>query len=270
MSEKQYFDFLISWQKIIFILIFVALGLAVLNRILYRMRLASKKTLKEKFDLVSEKGVKSLFKGHTFVALAIFFLINITYCETVQIKSVWFFIRFFISFCIGFLYAYVAHLVLKYHYPGRLEKKLRILRYTPRINPTNGNKMTLLKENEEDVYLDKGMQAEEKVFSVDYDVWKDPTTGYTQIEKYKGNSSILKCDRCDFQTLRLEKEEIIEEVTDTEDGKLLREYVCSYCHRIKRKTFNLSINVKKSETSSIDGDSSTPESENTTQDSDQE
>ena len=39
--------------------------------------------------------------------------------------------------------------------------------------------MKLLSEEEEDAYLDEGQQAEENVFSVDYDVWIDEETGYT-------------------------------------------------------------------------------------------
>ena len=34
-------------------------------------------------------------------------------------------------------------------------------------------RLVLLSEDEEDAYLDEGMQAEENVFSVDYDVWID-------------------------------------------------------------------------------------------------
>jgi len=139
---------------------------------------------------------------------------------------------------------YIAQLVLKFYYPGVLEKKLKKLRYTPRINPENGKKMKLLSEDEEDAYLDEGMQAEENVFSVDYDVWIDESTGYTKIEKYKGHLSALECDRCGFQTLRLEKEEIIRPATETEDGELLKEYKCSYCNRIKRKNVVLAHKIK--------------------------
>ena len=40
--------------------------------------------------------------------------------------------------------------------------------------------------------------------------------------------------------LKLEKEEITKEVTETEDGELIKHYKCTYCKRIKRKTVNLS------------------------------
>ena len=138
----------------------------------------------------------------------------------------------------------MAYLVLQFYYPGQLEKKLKRLRYTPRTNPENGNKMKLLSEEEEDAYLDEGMQAEENVFSVDYDVWIDELTGQTIIEKYKGHLSALECDRCGFQTLRLTKEEIIVAPTETTDGEILKEYNCSYCGRIKRKNVVLTKTMK--------------------------
>jgi len=114
--------------------------------------------------------------------------------------------------------------------------------------------MKLLSEEEEDAYLDEGMQAEENVFSVDYDVWIDPETGDTKIEKYKGHLSALECDRCGFQTLKLEKEEIIKEATDTEDGELLKEFHCSYCGRIKRKNVKITAKIEASEQATLIAD----------------
>lgn len=241
----NYIDFLAQWQQIVFVLIFVALGVGILNYLLYKLSFSSKKTFKEKFDLASEKETKKFLQTHIYFAAALFFFNNTLEYETVQLSIVWFFIRIFVALCISVLYGYVAYLILKFYYPGQLEKKLKKLRFTPRINPENGNKMKLLSEEEEDAYLDEGMQAEENVFSVDYDVWIDPATGFTKIEKYKGHLSALKCDRCGFQTLRLDKEEIIKEASDHEDGELLKEYKCSYCNRIKRKNVVLSKKIKE-------------------------
>lgn len=241
----NYLDFLAGWQQVVFVLVFVALALGVLNYLFYKFSFASKKTYKEKFDLASEKETKRFLQTHIFFAAALFFFNNTLEQETIALSTVWFFIRIFVSMCISVLYGYVAYLVLKFYYPGRLEKKLKKLRYTPRINPENGNKMKLLSEAEEDAYLDEGMQAEENVFSVDYDVWIDNATGYTKIEKYKGHLSAHKCDRCGFQTLRLAKEEIIKEATDHEDGELLKEFNCSYCGRIKRKNVVLTRKIKE-------------------------
>ena len=75
--------------------------------------------------------------------------------------------------------------------------------YTPRINQQSGNKMRLLREDEEDVHLDEGMRAEEDVFSVDYDVWIDEMTGRTQVEKYPGHLEALQCNNCGFFTMKV-------------------------------------------------------------------
>lgn len=245
MSENtSYLAFLSHWQQIVSILAFVTLGIGLLNYVLYKISYTSKNTLKEKYDFASEKESKRLLTSHIFFAIAIFLFANTLEHDTMQLSSIWFFIRLFVSTCVGILYGYIAHLVLKFYYPSILEKKLKKLRYTPRTNPESGNKMKLLSEAEEDAYLDEGMQAEEDVFSVDYDVWIDEATGYTKIEKYKGHLSALECDRCGFQTLRLEKEEIIKPATSHQDGELLKEYKCSYCSRIKRKTVILSHQIK--------------------------
>ncbi len=105
--------------------------------------------------------------------------------------------------------------------------------------------MKLLSEEEEDVYLDEGKQAEENVFSVDYDVWIDEASGDTHIEKYDGRLTADECDRCGFQTLKLEKEEIKTQPTESVDGELQKEYKCAYCGRVKRKTVKLTKSMKK-------------------------
>lgn len=248
MNHESYLDFLAGWQEIVSVLVFIALALGIINYIAYKITFSTKKTFKEKFDLASQKESKRFLLTHLLFAVALFLFCNTLENETMQLKYTWFFIRLFVSFSAGVLYGYIAQLILKFYYPGKLEKKLKKLRYTPRINPDNGHKMKLLSEADEDAYLDEGMQAEENAFSVDYDVWIDPATGYTKIEKYKGHLSALKCDRCGFQTLRLTKEEIVKKATETEDGEIYKEYNCSYCNRIKRKNVVLSHKIKDTST----------------------
>lgn len=215
-------------------------GIGIFIFAFYRVKLSTTKTSKKKYDLVSKREYGYLLSSHIAIACAIFFICNTYPAEGLTHSMLWFGIRLFISLCIGVLYGYVALLMLKYYYPAKQANRLKIYRYQPRINPKTGNSMKLLSEAEEDAYLDEGMQAEENVFSVDYDVWIDIDTGDTHIEKYEGRLHAMECDRCGFQTLRLEKEEITKEVTDHEDGELIKHYKCTYCKRIKRKTVNLS------------------------------
>ena len=87
---------------------------------------------------------------------------------------------------VGTLIGVIIYNFLEYYYPTLQEKRLQRLRYKPRTSPKSGKPMKLLSENEEDVHLDEGQQAEENIFSVDYDVWVDEASDYVKIEKYPG------------------------------------------------------------------------------------
>lgn len=233
-------NFLYNWNTAMLILSPIFLGIGIFIFVFYKIKLAKTKALKEKYDLVSKREYGYLLSAHVAVAAAIFFICNTYAADGLTHSFMWFWIRLFIALCIGVLYGYVALLMLKFYYPTKQAKRLKNYRYQPRVNPKTGNTMKLLSEEEEDAYLDEGMQAEEDVFSVDYDVWIDVDTGDTHIEKYEGRLHALECDRCGFQTLRLEKEEITQEASEGEEGELIKHYKCSYCKRIKRKTVKLS------------------------------
>lgn len=202
--------------------------LAVLILITHQVRLASIKDLKQKHDYLSESDVKMKMRSIWLFAGAALFLLNTVYKPTMEIHYVWFIVRLFITFCISTLIVYISYLMYKYSYPARLDKKLKELRFKPRIS-SSGNKMRLLSEEEEDVHLDEGMQAEEDVFSVDYDVWVDEQTGEIKIEKYAGRLEANKCNTCGFYTMKLKHEEIIEPATAVREGELIQHWVCSYC-----------------------------------------
>ena len=149
----------------------------------------------------------------------------------------------------GMIVALIIQNLLKFYYPFFIEKRLKALRYKPRVSPKSGKPMKLLSETEEDAYLDEGMQAEENVFSIDYDVWKDEETGYVKIEKYSGHLHALRCPECNYQTFKVSREEIIRTPTDVEEGELLKHYLCGYCGYKAKKTVNLKMSQKFDESS---------------------
>ena len=104
--------------------------------------------------------------------------------------------------------------------------------------------MKLLSEEEEDVHLDEGMQAEENLYSVDYDVWKDEETGFIKIEKYAGHLHAIQCPECNYQTFKVQREEIVKQPSTTEEGELIKHYQCSYCGYKARKNVVLKMQVK--------------------------
>jgi len=234
MDSEQYLEFLGIWRQIMLVAAGLFLVVSLLIRIMHSIKSGSIRDYKRRHDYLKTRQSKMFWYSYLSFAIAVFFLLNQFEQDTVAIDFWWFIIRAFIALCIATIIAYVGYLVLKFYYPGKLQKKLDRLRFAPRISST-GNEMHLLSEEEEDVYLDEGMQAEENIFSVDYDVWVDEATKEIKIEKYPGYLEVLQCGTCNFQTLKLDHEEITKPATEQEEGELLKHYECTFCHS-KRTT----------------------------------
>lgn len=233
-----FINFLDIWRIIMWVAAggFLLAGLVTL--FIYKIKESNLDDYKAKYDLSSRTEIKTYSRSLALMAGAIACIINTTYHSTVILSPIWFFVRLFISICFATLIYYIIYLIFKYVYPTRLNKKLRRYRYKPRISP-DGNEMKLLREEEEDVHLDKGMQAEENVFSVDYDVWVDENSGYVKIEKYPGHLQALECNSCGFQTMKLKKEEIISHPTEDAPGQLIKHFECSYCGSKRHKNYRI-------------------------------
>jgi hypothetical protein len=212
----------------------VTVGL--LTLIFHFLRLIMTTELKKRYDYINKYEIKSLWASALFIIIGIGFYVNTLVKEG---EIIWLLVRVFVTIMVGLIIGVIISNLLKFYYPFYVEKRLRKLRYTPRKSPKTGKPMKLLSEEEEDVYLDEGMQAEENVFSVDYDVWIDEETGHTQIEKYAGHLVALQCPECSYQTLKVVKEEILESPTETEEGELMKFYKCDYCGYKERKAFRV-------------------------------
>lgn len=244
-SEPAYRQFLEGWHQIMLIAAIVSVVTALVFLIIHFVKLSAIKSYKGKYDYLKLNRIKAYQFFYFALAAGVFFYGNTIGDSTVEKSLVYIFVRLFISMCVGVLIGYIIFLILKFYYPTFLEKKLRALRYAPRISK-KGNEMRLLSEEEEDVHLDEGMQAEENVFSIDYDVWVDEHTGEVQIEKYLGYLEALECGSCGFRTLKLNKEEILKSATEKEEGKLLKHYKCTYCQSVRTTPYTIAKILKSS------------------------
>jgi hypothetical protein len=212
----------------------IILGLIVI--LFHLIRLLFTSDFKRRYDYINRYEIKTLWISFLFIITGLGILAN-TIVEEGEI--IWLLVRVFVTVMMGLIVAVIISNLLKFYYPFYVEKRLRKLRYTPRKSPKTGKAMKLLSEEEEDVYLDEGMQAEENVFPVDYDVWIDEETGYTKIEKYAGHLVALQCPECSYQTLKVVKEEILESPTEDEEGELMKFFKCDYCGYKERKAFRI-------------------------------
>src|SRR5258706_2132069 len=231
--------FLTTWNDAMFIAVILSAALTVLVYLLYHLKVSLFKDPKKKFDYINANEIRWYKRVFFFIGLTIACAINMYGYGRFTELDLMFFVRLFLSIAFATLISYVATLILQYYYPTKLNFKLRKLRYSPRINPKNGHKMRLLSEDEEDVHLNEGMQAEENIFSIDYDVWVDESTGDVKIEKYDGHLVALQCNNCGFYTMKVLREEISEKNEDGSPKELIKHYQCGYCKNIRATAFNV-------------------------------
>lgn len=236
--------FLELWHDIMLIGTILTATLSLIIFLLYKLKASSISDNKVKHDFINKSEIKWLKLVFLLLGVSSALAINLYGKDELSSMSIAFFVRFFFSVAGATLIGYIASLILDYYYPTRLNYKLRRLRYSPRISST-GNKMKLLAEDEEDVHLDEGMQAEENIFSIDYDVWIDEKTKEIKIEKYHGHLIALQCHNCGFYTMRVNREEIVERNEDGTPRELIKHYQCTYCKNVRATQFTISRKEKE-------------------------
>ncbi len=232
-APLQFIETWDSWGQIIGI---ISLIVFASYMVLHLLKLATTGDSKKKYDYICKSEIGILWKSAVFLILGVAILTN---SFIIEIGAMWMVIRMFVTLSLTAILLVFAKNLLKFYYPFYIEKRLKNLRYKPRISPKTGKPMKLLSEEEEDVYLDEGMQAEEEVFSIDYDVWIDEDSGYTKIEKYSGHLHAAQCPDCKYQTYKVVREEIITKPTPTTEGELTKHFECGYCGLKDAKNFKI-------------------------------
>jgi DNA-directed RNA polymerase subunit RPC12/RpoP len=233
-----------SWNSMALNLSYICWAAGILVVLGYLVRFSTVPDAKDKYDFINKHEVNFLWYASLIIILGACFFFN---ANIVELTTVLIFVRVFLTAMLGTIAALIVQNLLKFYYPFFIEKRLKVLRYKPRISPKTGKPMKLLSEEEEDVHLDEGMQAEENLYSVDYDVWKDEETGFIKIEKYAGHLHAIQCPECNYQTFKVMREEIVKQPSETEEGELIKHYQCSYCGYKARKNVVLKQQVKSPE-----------------------
>lgn len=241
-SHEELSPFLQNWYMGMIVGSIVLVALGILIYLVHQFRVAVIRDFKAKYDYINQNEVQWYKWSFYCFGAAVGLLINL-YGSGERVLNqvgVWFFVRIFFGIAGGTLVAYVAKLILQYYYPTKLNAKLKKWRYMPRVNPKNGHRMRLLTEEEEDVHLDPGAQAEESIFSIDYDVWMDDKTGDVHVEKYQGHLTALRCNNCGFFTMKVTQEEVSERFDDGSPKEIIKHYKCDYCKNIRATAFPIS------------------------------
>ncbi len=234
--EDNYLKFLEAWNQVMLVGVWIFSMIALIFLFYHLLKLLTLADPKKKYDYINLNEIRTYWFAALFLDVAIICYLNTLAHNTVKLIYVWFGVRLFVTGSLGLIVGFIFNYTLKVYYPFRIEKKLRRFRFKPRKSAKTGKLMKLLSEEEEDAHLDAGMQAEEDVLSVDYDVWIEEETGETRIDKYTGRLIAEQCPSCNYQTLKVTQEELVKSPTLEEAGEVLKHYTCTYCKHKQSKT----------------------------------
>lgn len=127
---------------------------------------------------------------------------------------------------------------------------LRKLRNTAPLNSA-GLPMEKLSEEDDDAFLKGYQQTEEKIRSVDYDVWMDAITGDKKIYRYDlHRNAYSTCKNCGGKTRHHSSTRTISAATYTSSGTGEKTFTCKHCGNIDTVTFTIPKKVQSSSSGS--------------------
>ena len=109
--------------------------------------------------------------------------------------------------------------------------KINHLRNKPIDCPECGSKMRKLSEGKEDAYLTEGQQKEEKLKSIDSDVWRCNSCQAIKILPYPSSKSsrYSVCPHCKAATYYVKKDKTLKRATSSRRGEGEKTYICKNC-----------------------------------------
>jgi uncharacterized protein len=143
-----------------------------------------------------------------------------------------------IVFPVPFLFYFFYHLSRTNHF-----------RNHPRACKACGGTLLKLNEASEDAYLAKNQQLEEKLKSVNYDVWKCEKCAQTEIQNYVNRlSSYDDCYNCKTKAVYLITDRTVTESTYSAPGVGESHYKCKNCNSETKRTYKIAQKTEQKET----------------------
>jgi len=118
-----------------------------------------------------------------------------------------------------------------------VDKRLLKYRKHSRFSKINGKEMFRKSERSDNAYLEKGEIIEEKIKSVDYDVWVTEDEDDILVLKYDTYSSKYStCKKCGYKTYYKARSKTIKSASTSSTGLKKITYKCKNCDYKKTKT----------------------------------
>lgn len=116
----------------------------------------------------------------------------------------------------------------------------RRARRGPHICPNCSTRMNLVDEVHDNDYLTPTQDTEERINSIDYDVWLCPNCGTTEIIPYvQRSTSFTQCPYCHARACELVSDRVLRRPTAMTEGLGRRTYRCRHCHNENHSDYNI-------------------------------
>lgn len=125
-----------------------------------------------------------------------------------------------------------------------LKRRLKHLRNKSRVCKLCGSTMRKLNEEEDNRYLTPQENTEERLNSVDYDVWLCDKCGNTLVYPYENQfTQYQKCPYCHSRAYSFEGDHILRQATTVSTGLGEKRYHCAHCRKTDSKTYIIPVIV---------------------------
>lgn len=118
--------------------------------------------------------------------------------------------------------------------------KMKRIRRHRRDCPHCGTRMELIDEEHDNDYLTPAQDTEERINSIDYDVWHCPRCHQTEILPYiNRQNNYTVCDRCGARAMSLVDRRTLRQPTVSTEGEGVDIYMCKNCGNQHQKRFRI-------------------------------
>jgi len=121
------------WNEMALKIAFALWAVSVLIVIGHVVKLAITNDAKTKYDYINRSEIKILWIASIILIIGTCFFANSDIVQ--EVSPVWIAVRGFVTFSMGMIAALIIQNLLKFYYPFYIEKRLKALRYQPRISP---------------------------------------------------------------------------------------------------------------------------------------
>ncbi|MDE6206994.1 MAG: TPM domain-containing protein, partial [Muribaculaceae bacterium] len=121
---------------------------------------------------------------------------------------------------------------------------MKRLRNRPHACPHCGTAMNKMDEETDNRYLNHIQDTEERLGTVDYDVWVCQKCGETDIEPFESTNTVYhRCEHCHGLTASLTRDRILRQPTTSREGLGEKDYTCAACGHVTPVSYALPIKV---------------------------